>query len=121
VAVDNTNPVAWGFEREVDVMFDNSPVLHLSPEASLRQVKPAAWFASTSPLRSGWAWGQHYLEGGAAAVTAPLGRGKVYLFGPEITFRAQPHGTFKFLFNSIYVGTAQPSPGSARDTSQPQM
>ena len=23
------------------------------------------------------------------------------MFGPEITFRAQPHGTFKFLFNGI--------------------
>ena len=116
VAVDNTHPVAWGMEREVDVMFDNSPVLHLGPEAALRQVRPAAWFAGKSTLRSGWAWGQHYLDGGAAAVSAPLGRGKVYLFGPEITFRAQPHGTFKFLFNSIFVGGAQPSGGAPRET-----
>jgi hypothetical protein len=29
------------------------------------------------------------------------------MFGPEITFRAQPHGTFKFLFNSIYYGPAK--------------
>ena len=55
-----------------------------------------------SPLRSGWAWGQNYLEGGTAAIEASVGRGKLYLFGPEITFRAQPHGTFKFLFNGIY-------------------
>jgi len=27
----------------------------------------------------------------------------VFAFGPEITFRAQPHGTFKFLFNGIYL------------------
>jgi hypothetical protein len=26
------------------------------------------------------------------------------VFGPEITFRAQPHGTFKFLFNAIHAG-----------------
>jgi hypothetical protein len=120
VAVDNTNPVAWGMEREVDVMFDNSPVLHLGPEASIAGVRPAAWFASKSTLRSGWAWGQHHLEGGVAAASASLGRGKVYLFGPEITFRAQPHGTFKFLFNSIFVGTAQPGIGGARDTQLPQ-
>jgi hypothetical protein len=120
VAVDNTHPVAWGMEREVDVMFDNSPVLHLGPEASIAGVRPAAWFASKSTLRSGWAWGQHHLEGGAAAVSASLGRGKVYLFGPEITFRAQPHGTFKFLFNSIFVGTAQPGTGGPRDTQLPQ-
>jgi hypothetical protein len=28
------------------------------------------------------------------------------MFGPEITFRAQPHGTFKFLFNGIYYSSA---------------
>jgi hypothetical protein len=28
------------------------------------------------------------------------------VFGPEITFRAQPHGTFKLLFNGIYYGAA---------------
>jgi hypothetical protein len=27
----------------------------------------------------------------------------MFLFGPEITFRAQPHGTFKFLFNGLYL------------------
>ena len=38
-------------------------------------------------------------------VEANYGKGKVYLFGPEITFRGQPHGTFKFLFNGIYAPT----------------
>ncbi|HXG88803.1 MAG TPA: M14 metallopeptidase family protein [Vicinamibacterales bacterium] len=106
VAVDNTHPVAFGMPKQVDVMFDNSPVLHLAPDASLRGVRPVAWFDTKEPLRSGWAWGQHYLEGGVAAAEASIGRGKVFLFGPEITFRAQPHGTFKLLFNSIYYGTA---------------
>ena len=32
VAVDNTNPLAYGFEKQVDVMFDNSPVMHLGAE-----------------------------------------------------------------------------------------
>jgi hypothetical protein len=60
------------------------------------------WFDSDRPLRSGWAWGQNYLEGGTTAFEATVGQGKVYAFGPEITFRAQPYGTFKFLFNGIY-------------------
>jgi hypothetical protein len=30
----------------------------------------------------------------------------VLVFGPEVTFRAQSHGTFKFLFNGIYYGKA---------------
>ena len=83
------------------VMFDQSPVFRLLPDAAARGIRPVAWFATASPLRSGWAWGQTYLEGGVAAIEAKVGRGTLYLFGPEITFRAQPHGTFRFLFNAI--------------------
>ena len=39
MAVDNTNPLAFGFEKKVDVFFDNSPVMELAPNASLRGVK----------------------------------------------------------------------------------
>jgi len=39
-------------------------------------------------------------------IAAPVGKGRIVLFGPEIAWRAQPHGTFKFLFNGIYSGTA---------------
>ncbi len=104
--------------KQVDVMFDSSPVLHLAPDASLRGVRPVAWFDNKAPLRSGWAWGQHYLEGGLAGVEATLGKGRVFLFGPEITFRYQPHGTFKFLFNGIYYGTSTPVGAAARETTQ---
>jgi radical SAM superfamily enzyme YgiQ (UPF0313 family) len=30
----------------------------------------------------------------------------VVLYGPEVTFRGQPHSTFKFLFNGIVYGSA---------------
>jgi len=116
VAVDNTNPLAYGMAKQVDVMFDSNPVLHLAPDATLRGVRPVAWFDTKEPLRSGWAWGQHYLEGGVAGLEGSLGKGKVFLFGPEITFRYQPHGTFKFLFNGIYYGTATPVGTPARET-----
>jgi hypothetical protein len=64
-------------------------------------LKPLAWFPNSKPLRSGWAWGQAYLEGGVTAFEAKVGAGKLYAFGPEITFRAQTHGTFKMLFNQL--------------------
>jgi hypothetical protein len=67
-------------------------------------VKPVAWFASETPLRSGWAWGQKVLDGAAEIVTAPLGKGRVVLYGPQVHFRGQTHGAFKFLFNGIYYG-----------------
>ncbi|HWP01832.1 MAG TPA: peptidase, partial [Gemmatimonadaceae bacterium] len=107
VSVDNTLPVAAGVPDEVDVFFDESPVFRLDPDAARRGVKPIAWFSSAAPLRSGWAWGQNYLEGGTAMAQAQVGRGMLYLFGPEILFRAQPHGTFKFFFNGIFSGLVE--------------
>jgi hypothetical protein len=105
VAVDTMDPVAAGLPSKLDVFFDNSPVFRLKPDAALKGTKAVAWFDSPTPLRSGWAWGQNYLEGGAAVLEANYGKGKLYMFGPEITFRGQPHGTFKFLFNGIYAPT----------------
>jgi hypothetical protein len=103
VTVDNTTPIAHGISNPLDVFFDNSPVFRLEPEASLKGVRPVAWFDSATPLRSGWAYGQGYLQGGVAVVDASVGKGRLFMFGPEITFRSQPHGTFKFLFNGIYL------------------
>ncbi|HEY7055347.1 MAG TPA: M14 family metallopeptidase, partial [Vicinamibacterales bacterium] len=103
VAVDSANPVADGVGDHVDVFFDNNPVYTLEPDAALKGIRPVAWFDSTTPLRSGWAYGQGYLDGGVVAVDAPVGKGRLFLFTPEITFRGQPHGTFKFLFNGIYL------------------
>lgn len=100
---DTSNPANWGMEKTADVYFDNSPVFKIAPEAlSSGQVKPLAWFGTSTPLRSGWAWGQAYLQDGVTAFEAKVGKGKLVAFGPEITFRAQTHGTFKLLFNQLY-------------------
>jgi hypothetical protein len=100
--VDTTARAAWGLPARTLVTFNNNPVFTLDPGAVLRgEVRPLAWYPGARVLRSGWAWGETYLEGGVAAAQASVGRGTLYLYGPEITFRAQPHGTFKFLFNLL--------------------
>ncbi|HEX9564859.1 MAG TPA: M14 metallopeptidase family protein [Gemmatimonadaceae bacterium] len=109
VAVDNTLPITAGLPNQVDVMFDDSPVFRLDPDAAAKGVKPLAWFDTANPLRSGWAWGQNYLQGGTTMLQADVGSGKLYMFGPEILFRAQPAGTFKFLFNGIFAGLVERS------------
>ena len=109
VTVDQSAPLAHGISNPVDAFFDNSPVFKLDPDATLKGVRPVAWFNTATPLRSGWAFGQGYLEGGVQVVDATVGKGKLFLFAPEITFRGQPAGTFKFLFNAIYLGNRQPS------------
>ncbi|PQA55719.1 M14 family metallopeptidase [Siphonobacter curvatus] len=103
VNLDSTQQATWGMSNLSDVYFDSSPVFNLAPDAIAKgTVKPLAWFASNKPLRSGWAWGQSYLQGGVTAFEAPVGKGTLYAFGPEITFRAQAQGTFKLLFNQLY-------------------
>ena len=104
VSVDSTQESAWGMGSTADVYFEQSPVFNLSPSTyNTGEIKPIAWFATDKPLRSGWAWGQAYLKNGIAAFVANVGKGKLYAFGPEITFRAQTHGVFKLLFNEMYV------------------
>lgn len=100
--IDTSNPVAQGMTEHADMFFDDSPVFKLSSSADTSSVKTVAWYDSKTPLRSGWSWGQSYLENGIAAAEAKFGAGRVLLFGPSILERAQPHGTFKFLFNGIY-------------------
>jgi hypothetical protein len=104
VNLDTTNQAAWGMDSIADVYFDQSPVFHINPAAFTNgSIRPIAWFATDHPLRSGWAWGQAYLRDGVTAFEASVGQGKLYVFGPEITFRAQTHGTFKLLFNQLYA------------------
>jgi hypothetical protein len=107
VKIDNSKPLAFGMNERTDVYFNNSPVFFLHPDAAAKGIRPIAWFDSSSPLRSGWAWGQHYLKEAVAVIEAQVGKGKLFLYGPEIIFRGQPHGTFKLLFNGIYYGAAE--------------
>ena len=60
VSVDETNPLAHGLGKELDVFFDNDPVFKLGADAAAKGLRSVAWFADAAPLRSGWAWGQQY-------------------------------------------------------------
>ena len=104
------------------MFFDHSPAFRLHAgrggegRAAGRVVRQR-----DKPLRSGWAWGQHYLQGSIAVAEAQVGKGSLFLFGPEITFRAQPHGTFKFLFNGCSTGRRRRrTTGGAAPTAQGQ-
>jgi hypothetical protein len=107
--VDASIPAAHGMRDRADFFFDNSPVFRLAADAEPRGARAIAWFDGPRPLHSGWAWGQQYLDKGVVAVEARMGSGRVLLFGPEILQRAQPHGTFKLLFNGLYLSAATPA------------
>jgi hypothetical protein len=104
--VDANHPLAWGIGNEVDVLFAASPTFRLPEDAD--DLTRVAWFDGKTPLRSGWALGQEHLDGGVAVADAAVGTGRLVLFGPQVLFRAQPHGTFKFVFNAIVrAGTGE--------------
>lgn len=108
--VEHESPLTHGFADRVNVLFSHSPTFSLAAGAEGQGVRRIGWFDTENPLRSGWAWGERYLQDGVAAIEADYGQGKMFIFGPKITFRAQPHGTFGFLFNSIYYGASDDRP-----------
>ena len=103
ITLDNEYKANWGMNRNADVYFSASPVFKLLPDAIARkELVPLAWYASDKTLRSGWAFGQSYLQDGIAAFEAKVGNGKLFVYGPEITFRGQTHSNYKMLFNQLY-------------------
>ena len=107
--IDNTNPVAYGMPETVDVFFDNNPVFRLAADAKSKGLNSVASFSGKETLDSGWALGQELLDGTSAVVEATAGEGKVFVLGPEVTFRGEPDGTYKLLFNSLFYGAAKPA------------
>ncbi|MEY3420290.1 MAG: hypothetical protein RIR48_570, partial [Bacteroidota bacterium] len=104
VNVNNKLMATAGMEESADVYFNDSPVFDISPSALANQdIIPLLWFGKEKPLKSGWSWGQSYLQDKVTGFMANVGKGKLFAFGPEITFRAQSHGTFKLLFNQLYT------------------
>jgi hypothetical protein len=106
--IEHGSPLTHGLGERADVLFSHSPTFSIDPGAS--GVRRVGWYDSGSPLRSGWSWGEQHLENGVGAIEADYGQGKIFIFGPKITFRAQPHGTFPFLFNGIYYGASKDRP-----------
>ncbi len=52
-------------------------------------------------LLSGWIIGDHFLKGKAAVLCAHVGKGRVLLYGADVTYRGQPLGTMKMFFHGI--------------------
>ncbi|PTQ08290.1 peptidase [Sphingomonas oleivorans] len=102
--VDSAQPLAYGMPAEVDLFFDRSQSFRTVGDAA--GVARISWFDQPRPLRSGWALGQEKLQGTTAVADVDIGRGKLFVMGPEVVQRAQPYATFKFLFNGLLYGPA---------------
>ena len=117
--IDNTQPLAFGMDSRALVFYDESPAFRLLPEAAA-QGRDADCLVRLARRRFAAAG-----RGDSSTSIRPCrsskrrsGKGHVVLFGNEVLWRAQPHGTFKMFFNSLYYGSATPQSGNGVRTTE---
>jgi Zinc carboxypeptidase len=103
--VDPADPIGYGMPAKTVAWYSNGPVFATAiPGAYVGRTVVARFPAHPDQIvASGWADGTENMTGRAAIVTAQLGKGRVVLFGPRVQHRGQTVGTYKLLFNAIYL------------------
>jgi len=116
VDIDNSHPVGYGMEKTADILSYGSPLFEFldvdktAPEIKqglLTNLKVIARYPNSNPFRSGRLIGNHIMHNKPALVEVGYGEGRIILFGFRPQNRAQTHGTFMLLFNSLYYGAAK--------------
>ena len=102
------HPLAFGMQPQVAASFDNGRAFKVN--AGAEGIEEVARYASKDLLMSGWAMGEDkYLANTSAMLNVNYGNGDLVLFGFGPQFRGQPRGTYKLIFNSIYMGAEKKS------------
>jgi hypothetical protein len=103
VLVDATHPVGYGMPDTAAVYFTNSVTFDVPSNSPVRVI---ARYPDRGDdiLMSGFLQGAPAIAGKAAAIVAPVGRGRVVMFGFRPQYRGQSYGTFRMLFNALLSG-----------------
>ncbi len=105
---DIKHPVTYGMPEEAPALFSRSPAFKITASFDGNEAPVAvAKYPKGELLVSGYLLGGEHLNNNASVVEVPLGDGQVILLGFGVQSRAQPHGTFKLLFNSLYYSSSQ--------------
>src|SRR6202042_2190164 len=115
VAVDPSNPIAFGSSPTVPIFYENGPTFKVSGDAH-----SIASFTTDKPLLSGWILGGQFLKGTSVIADEPVGKGQIILFGFRPQYRAQSEVTYKFLFNALLDSTSTPTSLGTAATLQPE-
>ena len=105
---DPNHPVAYGMPEQGAAVFVRSMALEIGGSFAGENAPVAiAKYPDGPILMSGFIKGEKYLKNRVSAAEAPLGEGRVILLCFGLQTRAQPHGTFKLLFNSLFLNSAR--------------
>jgi len=100
---DVSHPLAYGMPEEAATIFAESCAFDIMPSfGKEKEPKSVAKYPEESPLMSGWIYGDRIIRQKSTILDVPYGKGKIILLGFPVQFRAQPYGTFRLLFNSIF-------------------
>ncbi len=97
------HPLAHGLGPTTPVWFEDSPAFEAQSGVAVLRYDEA-------PLLSGYLSGAEHLRGRAALVEAPLGRGRVVLFGFRPQYRAQSIATYVPFLNALLLSASVPAP-----------
>jgi hypothetical protein len=100
-AVEGAGRLTIGMPSTFSLYFDRSLAFEVAPGAEERGVRIAARYAAPAPLQSGWMIGAGRIAGKPALVEAPMGAGRLVLFGFPPQHRGWTHGTYRLLFNAL--------------------
>ena len=102
--VNNRLPVGFGMpESSAAFVSGLVPLGTRLPDAAGPDRRVIARFAGNDILLSGWIVGDDLIEGKPAVVEVRKGKGSIILCGLGVQNRAQTWGTFKLLFNSMFL------------------
>jgi hypothetical protein len=106
IEVDNKSPIGYGMPEEAAAMFSRSPAFATWVPSGEWDRKVVASYPEENILLSGWLLGEDIIARKVAVVDTKYKKGHIILIGFRCQFRAQSHGTYKFLLNSLlYPGT----------------
>ncbi|MGH9793321.1 MAG: hypothetical protein ACRD5G_00985, partial [Candidatus Acidiferrales bacterium] len=106
IFVDNQHPLGYGMPSRTSAYFRDNPAFELSAPFTTSAARAVAKYPATNALQSGWIGGPEHLFNRAGVVDVTYGQGRVVLLGFAAQFRAQPHATFKLLFNALHWSAA---------------
>jgi hypothetical protein len=109
VNFDPSHPLTYGMPTQTTVLFDFAPAFEVRSSLRNEGIVAPGRYLQSGILSSGWLDGEKYLSNKAALLDVTYGKGRLVLIGFGAQSRAQTHGTFKVLFNAMYLNGAPAS------------